>query len=183
MCLNTICDDIKHVAAVVGASTAFVAVLFAAPAVARDSPDGGGASGTASVVVNDNRTPAGEAHEGVLRLHLRASRGAWRPEGETGRVLAVEAFGETGKPLQVPAPLIRVQQGTVIAGTIHNGLDSTLRVHGLCTRARTNAGRRVASPRSRLRHDGPRARSRGARPDEADVRRNGAFKVEDSCPP
>ena len=40
MCLNTICDDIKHVAAVVGASTAFVAVLVAAPAVARDSPDG-----------------------------------------------------------------------------------------------------------------------------------------------
>ena len=147
MCLNTICDDIKHVAAVLGASAAFVVVLFAAPAAARDSPDGGGASGTASVVVNDNRTPAGEAHEGVLRLHLRASRGAWRPEGETGRVLAVEAFGETGKPLQVPAPLIRVQQGTVSAGTIHNGLDSTLRVHGLCTRGVARCSPIMASTR------------------------------------
>ena len=102
-------------------STAAIAVLDATPPAAR-------------VSVNDNRTPAGELRGSVLHLHLRASRGVWRPEGESGRVLQVEAFGEAGEPLQVPAPLIRVRQGTAIAGTIRNDLDSPLRIHGLCAR-------------------------------------------------
>ena len=86
------------------------------------------------VSTNDNRMAAGNLESGTLHLHLRASRGVWRPEGERGRAIDIEAFGELGKPLQVPAPLIRVRQGTAIAGTIRNDLDTALRVHGLCAR-------------------------------------------------
>ena len=38
----------------------------------------------------------------------------WHPEGDAGVALAVEAFGEVSGPLQVPAPLIRVPEGTEI---------------------------------------------------------------------
>jgi FtsP/CotA-like multicopper oxidase with cupredoxin domain len=93
------------------------------------------------VLVNDNRSAAGQVHHGTLRLQLRAARGVWRPEGERGRPLSVEAFGEIGGPLQVPAPLIRVPQGTVVVGTIRNDLDSPLRIHGLCARDTTTCAR------------------------------------------
>jgi hypothetical protein len=54
------------------------------------------------VAANDNRAAAGEIESGVLHLHLRAARGEWRPDDDSGRPLQVEAFGELGRPLQVP---------------------------------------------------------------------------------
>ena len=124
MCLNTVCANIF---------SAFV-LLCLTPAAAFAVPGDRMADPAPPVSANDNRTPAGELQLGVLHLHLRASRGAWRPEGERGRALLVEAFGEVGKPLQVPAPLIRVRQGTAIVARIRNDLDSQLRIHGLCSR-------------------------------------------------
>ena len=53
---------------------------------------------------------------------------------ETGPALRIEAFGEEGDALQVPAPLIRVREGTTIVATIRNALDRTLTVRGLCAR-------------------------------------------------
>lgn len=59
----------------------------------------------------------------------------WRPEADTGRALSVAAFAEEGKAAQIPAPLIRVREGTVIAATVRNALtDSTIKVIGLATR-------------------------------------------------
>jgi FtsP/CotA-like multicopper oxidase with cupredoxin domain len=86
------------------------------------------------VSVNDNRQPAGLRRGNALALKLRAAVGLWSPEGDRGPALEVEAFGEGGGPLQVPAPLIRVPQGTDIVATIRNDLTHTLRVHGLCAR-------------------------------------------------
>jgi hypothetical protein len=63
------------------------------------------------IVPNDNRQPAGRLVDGVLRLDLRAQAGDWRPEGERGPVLRVEAFGERDAALMVPSPLIRVPEG------------------------------------------------------------------------
>lgn len=37
--------------------------------------------GTQSVVVNDNRRPAGSLEGDILTLTLRAGRGVWHPEG------------------------------------------------------------------------------------------------------
>jgi FtsP/CotA-like multicopper oxidase with cupredoxin domain len=65
---------------------------------------------------------------------LRAGVGRWRPEGSAGPALEVEALGEQGRALTVPAPLIRVPEGTFIAISIQNDLAAALVVHGLCTR-------------------------------------------------
>ena len=59
---------------------------------------------------------------------------AGSPRAITPRAWEVEAFGEVGGPLQVPAPLIRVRQGTAIVATVRNDLDRPLQVHGLCAR-------------------------------------------------
>lgn len=86
------------------------------------------------IVTHDNRRPAGDLEGGVLMLALRAGDGVWRPEGQAGPALRVEALGEVGQPLSVPAPLIRVPAGTEIVATIKNELASAMRIHGLCDR-------------------------------------------------
>ena len=84
-----------------------------------------------AIIANDNRSPAGELRDGVLNLSLELGEGQWHPEDEDGRVLAVYALGETGRPLQNPGPLIRVPQGTEIHVHLHNGLPVVATVHGL----------------------------------------------------
>ncbi|MET0213189.1 MAG: multicopper oxidase domain-containing protein [Vicinamibacterales bacterium] len=86
------------------------------------------------VLSNDNTRAAGMLDGASVAIRLRAQRGAWQPEGANGPTLSVEAFGEEGRSLTVPAPLIRVGEGTTIAVSIRNELDVPLRVHGLCTR-------------------------------------------------
>jgi FtsP/CotA-like multicopper oxidase with cupredoxin domain len=61
-------------------------------------------------------------------------KGNWHPEREDGETISVYAFGETGKNLQIPAPAIRVQQGTTIDVTLHSALGVPATVHGLHTR-------------------------------------------------
>ena len=87
-----------------------------------------------TVATNDNRMPAGTLTRGMLTLELRTGLGTWRPLGDSGPMLTVEAFGEAGKSLSAPAPLIRVPEGAELAVSVRNELDSTLRVHGLCER-------------------------------------------------
>jgi FtsP/CotA-like multicopper oxidase with cupredoxin domain len=114
------------------AAMAAVLILMARPAAAQsmllathdDLP---------AVAINDNRRPAGVRKDGTLVLQLRAGLGAWRPEGAAGPALEIEAFGEEAGPLQAPAPLIRVSEGTEIVASISNELAFTLRVHGLCS--------------------------------------------------
>ena len=86
------------------------------------------------VVANDNRQPSGRLRAGTLTLALRAGRGIWRPEGLSGPGLSVEALGEASSSLMVPAPLVRVEEGTTIVASIRNDLDSPLIVHGFCAR-------------------------------------------------
>jgi FtsP/CotA-like multicopper oxidase with cupredoxin domain len=89
----------------------------------------------APIRANDNRNPAGVVSYGTLHLQLRAAVGRWRPDGDDGPALDVEAFGEVGGALSAPSPLIRVTEGTQVAVSIVNELDATLRVNGLCDRA------------------------------------------------
>ena len=86
------------------------------------------------VLVNDNRRPAGLLANETLTLTLRASAGLWHPEGDAGPALRIEALGEEGDALRIPAPLIRVPEGTDIVVTLNNELPAALRVHGLCAR-------------------------------------------------
>jgi FtsP/CotA-like multicopper oxidase with cupredoxin domain len=91
-------------------------------------------AGLPNVEANDNRMPSGSLTEGVLKLELRAGVGVWRPEGESGPALKIEAFGEATSPLSVPAPLIRVPAGAELVVSVRNELEHPLRMHGLCER-------------------------------------------------
>ncbi len=90
------------------------------------------------ISANDNRVTAGALKDGVLTLRLEMRKGIWHPESDDGEAIPVYAFGEAGKPLQVPGPAIRVPQGTTIDITLRNDLAVPATLHG-CTsgRART----------------------------------------------
>ena len=107
------------------------AVGWPAATVATSVPS---ASSLPLVEPNDNRRPAGTFLHNTLTLALRATMGRWQPEGEAGPTLEIEALGEIGKALTVPAPLVRVVEGAEIVASIRNDLDAMLVVHGLCAR-------------------------------------------------
>jgi manganese oxidase len=127
--------------------------------------DGPAARETASdgklpkIAVNDNRRSAGLRNGDTVTLKLRAAVGLWRPEGDKGPALQVEAFGEADAPLQVPAPLIRVSEGTEIVATVRNDLEHPLQVHGLCARDGTPCAPLSVQPRGEatVRFASPRA--------------------------
>lgn len=88
-----------------------------------------------AVMPNDNRVPAGYLLRDTLHLSLVVGMATWRPEAPDGSTIDVAAFAEAGKPFQVPGPLIRVREGTVLDIQIRNLLpDSTLTIGGLGTR-------------------------------------------------
>ncbi|HEX2450557.1 MAG TPA: multicopper oxidase domain-containing protein [Gemmatimonadales bacterium] len=88
-----------------------------------------------SILANANRQPAGRLKNGVLTLKLELRTGLFRPYADDGEGVLLQAFAETGRPLQIPGPLIRVPEGTVINAAIKNTLrDSTLVLYGLGTR-------------------------------------------------
>ncbi len=110
----------------------FTAMAWAVTTTAMASPPANEA--TQLVIVNNNRRPAGALEGDVLTLTLRAGRGVWHPEGPSGPGLTIEALGETAAPLSVPAPMIRVKEGTRIVASVRNDLDASLVVRGLCAR-------------------------------------------------
>jgi FtsP/CotA-like multicopper oxidase with cupredoxin domain len=83
------------------------------------------------IVANDNRVSAGFLKDGVLTLLLELRKGNWHPEREDGDAIPSYAFGESGKPLQVPGPAIRVPQGTTIDVTLKSFIGVAATVHGL----------------------------------------------------
>lgn len=91
----------------------------------------------AKIIANDNRSPAGELRDGTLYLSLELREGQWHPENEEGHALNVYAFGETGRVLQNPGPLIRVPQGTQIEAVMHNVLPVSVTMHGFYQRSGT----------------------------------------------
>ena len=94
--------------------------------VPRTSPDA-----APRVIPNDNRAPAGTLQHDTLRIALVLQQGEWYPEAEDGPHVTVEAFGEAGKAPSIPAPLIRVREGTVIRASVRNALpDSTASLIG-----------------------------------------------------
>ena len=87
-----------------------------------------------AVLPNDNLQPAGHQHGYVLNVRLYAGIGTWRPKGPSGPAIDVAALGEEGAGLSTPGPLIRARVGTTVSLSLRNGLESELRVYGLCTR-------------------------------------------------
>ncbi len=94
---------------------------------------------SARVAPNDNRAPAGRLRNGVLTLQLDAALGTWSPEGEHGPRIVIAVFGERGRAVQIPGPLIRVPAGTELRITVRNRLDVPLLVRGLYDRGAAQA--------------------------------------------
>ena len=86
------------------------------------------------VTINDNRKPAGEFRNGVYYINLEARMGYWYPETHDGEPIKIKAFAETGKPLQVPGPLIRIPEGTEIRATVRNRINGPLVLYGFISR-------------------------------------------------
>ena len=83
------------------------------------------------ITVNDNRSPAGELRRGVFTISLELGEGRWHPASEDGEAFRGYAFGERGRSLENPGPLVRVSQGTQIHAIVHNALSVAATVHGL----------------------------------------------------
>jgi FtsP/CotA-like multicopper oxidase with cupredoxin domain len=83
------------------------------------------------VAANDNRTPAGDLQNGILRLSLELRQARWYAEANDGIGKDVYAFAEPGHSPQSSGPLLRVRQGTHIRVTLHNLLPAAAKVYGL----------------------------------------------------
>jgi len=64
----------------------------------------------ARIAANTNQHAAGVLSEGGLTVELEIREGAFYPEDESGPSLQVFAFGERGKQLQIPGPMIRFRR-------------------------------------------------------------------------
>jgi FtsP/CotA-like multicopper oxidase with cupredoxin domain len=84
------------------------------------------------VLENDNRVPAGTLRDGELNIDLVVQMARWFPEAADGPSIVVPVLAEEGGAPRVPAPLIRVPEGTIVVATIRNALpDSAVTVHGM----------------------------------------------------
>jgi FtsP/CotA-like multicopper oxidase with cupredoxin domain len=100
--------------------------------------------GGGTLAANDNRSPAGTRHEGVLALHLEIAEGDWQAERALP-VWRLLAFAEAGRPASTPGPLIRATQGTIVDVQIENRSGDALSIHGLHTRPGIDAPLFIAS--------------------------------------
>jgi CubicO group peptidase (beta-lactamase class C family) len=101
-------------------------ILAASPAHGTTTPE--------RARTHDNRVPAGRLAGGVLAVELEARRARWYPQAEDGPFVEVQAFAAGRGPAQIPAPLLRVPEGTEVRATVRNRLADPLVVHGLHTR-------------------------------------------------
>ena len=85
------------------------------------------------IALNDNRNPAGSLRNGVLSVRLEARNGIWQPDGASGAKITVAAFGEPGRPLRNPGPVLRVPAGTEIRASVTNRLAAPLWIYGMGT--------------------------------------------------
>ena len=112
--------------------------LTASPSLSGNpvSPSAQSAPATATAIrANDNRVPAGQFARHELHLSLEARWGNWYPDGPKGAVVPIQAFAATGETPQIPGPLIRVPEGTVVVVRVRNAIaGSRLTVHGLMDR-------------------------------------------------
>ncbi len=89
-------------------------------------------SGLQEIRSNDNTAAAGRLEGGLLSIHLTAAPGLWYPEENDGPGHQVYAFGEGGRDLTTPGPMLRVPTGTEIKVTVTNRIAvRPLQVHGL----------------------------------------------------
>jgi FtsP/CotA-like multicopper oxidase with cupredoxin domain len=75
---------------------------------------------------NPNLDRAGVLRDGILTVSLEARQTTWWADGPHRPPMVVAAFAEAGKAPLVPAPLIRVAQGTEVRVSVRNSLSAPL---------------------------------------------------------
>jgi FtsP/CotA-like multicopper oxidase with cupredoxin domain len=111
------------------------AVVAVAAAPSPQSAAGAAPVMAGPVAINDNRTVAGMFERGTLTVRLDARPGKWHPDADADPGVVVHAFAVEGGPLQIPAPVLRVVEGTEIRAFVRNSLPGgPLFVHGLYSR-------------------------------------------------
>jgi manganese oxidase len=115
-------------------------IVFAAAflAAARAEATVGGDLSLPRIAANTNQYAAGILSKGGLTVELEIREGEFYPEDESGPSLQVFAFGEAGKQLQIPGPMIRIPQDTWVHVTIHNLIARDVLIHGMHTRPGEN---------------------------------------------
>ena len=89
---------------------------------------------------NDNRRPAGVMRGDTLFLDLDVRMARWYPEAADGEAIEAAIVGEVGREPQVPAPLVRAPEGTIVVARLTNALtDSTVTWRGLTSRPGTDS--------------------------------------------
>lgn len=88
------------------------------------------------IQTNSNQASGGILAAGVLTMNLEVCEGEWFPEDEHGPSVKVFALAEKGKPAQIPGPMIRVRQGTVIHLQVQNLISVVVVMHGMHSRPR-----------------------------------------------
>lgn len=99
-----------------------------------------------AVVPNDNRVPAGTLRGKVLTVRLEARVGEWQPAGDSTLSMPAAAFGEEGRALEIPGPLIRVRVGTEVRATVTNRLAKPMRLFGMGERRGATSDSVVIAP-------------------------------------
>jgi manganese oxidase len=103
---------------------AVVSCLWAHPAAAQNA-------GSPVAEANANLRPAGVMTGGTLAVTLELRMARWYPDDDGGTSLLVPAFAEAGRTPQVPAPLLRMPEGTRVRVTLRNELQVRATVFGL----------------------------------------------------
>jgi FtsP/CotA-like multicopper oxidase with cupredoxin domain len=107
-------------------------ILFAVLALVGAMRGVSTAAALPSIASNDNTHLAGTLDRNGLAVSLVARDGLWYPDGAGTIGVPVGAFGEFGKPLALPGPLLRVNAGTPVTVELRNAFPrETLHVYGL----------------------------------------------------
>jgi manganese oxidase len=110
--------------------SAVIGVLGCLTALVSDVP-AQSQSALPAIQANSNHVAGGTLTNGILTLRLELREGNWYPETDSTAPMKVFASEEEGKAPQVPGPMIRVPQGTLIHVTLRNLLAAEAVVHGL----------------------------------------------------
>lgn len=98
------------------------------------------------IMANQNRVPAGKLENSALTVQLELRDGTWHAEAQDGPQLFVPAIGEAGRALQIPGPLLRMPEGTIVHATVANKLKVKATMYGLNTRPGDAAAAGVEIP-------------------------------------
>jgi FtsP/CotA-like multicopper oxidase with cupredoxin domain len=114
---------------------AFASCAVGSTVTAGAAPTSIAAAGTFGrlddIAFDDSMHSSGTRTGRTLRIALVARWGMWHPDGPGTMGLPIEAFGEAGRPLRIPGPLMHVPPGTRVVVSVRNELAHDLTVRGL----------------------------------------------------